>query len=154
MGRIDNNAKLAVAISRERALRSHLVPPSRFCFENTQTIYEYPMTFLIRRNFPHLKQLNEFIHMASQGGLIKQWRANSHIQTYYNKENMYVKITLDHLHGYLIICCILLIISFLTLLLEQCVHTRATMPNPYRFWIIVDMLIDSDRHFWLENKRT
>ena len=152
LGQLDKNAKLAVAISRERALSSRSELSSRFCFEHPQTIYEYPMTFLVRRNFSHLNELNQFIQMASAGGLIKKWHANSHIQTLTSKENTFGNLTLNHYYGCIIIWSIIVLINIFILLLERLVHKKVRLSNPSQFWIIIEMLIDPDRHFWLENK--
>lgn len=152
LSQLDQNSKLAVTISRERTL--NFKSSSKFCFEYPETIYEYPITFPVRRHFPYLKELNKFIQMASASGLIWKWRVDNQIQTdYTTKENTYQHLTLGNYYGFFIILCIILLIDLAILLLEIFAHKKARMPNPSRFWIIVEMIIDSDRHFWLENKR-
>lgn len=154
LSQLNHNAKLAVAISRERTLNLNLKSSSKFCFEYPDTIYEYPMTFSIRRHFPYLKDLNRFIQMASAGGLIWKWRVDNQIQAHYTiKDKTYQQLTLRNYYGFFIISCIILLIDLAILLLEIFAHKKARIPNPSRFWIIVEMIIDSDRHFWLENKR-
>lgn len=152
LSQLDRNAKLAVAISRERTL--DLKSSSKFCFEYPETIYEYPMSFSVRQHFPYLRELNRFIQMASAGGLIMKWRVDNQIQAHYNnKENTYQNFTMGNYYGFFIIWGIIFLIDFGILLLEIFVHKKVRMSNPSRFWIIVEMVIDSDRHFWLENKR-
>lgn len=153
LDKLNCNSKLAVAISRERALNSYSKLYSKFCFEKFETIHEYPMTFFIRSDFVYLEELNKFIQMASANGLIKKWRVDNQIQRQYGIENTYQKLKLDHFYGCLIIWCIILMIDFFILSLERLVYKKARMPNPSRFWILFEMIIDSDRHFWLEDKR-
>lgn len=155
LGQLDQNSRLAVAISRERDLNSIIETSSEFCFEKSETIHEYPMTLFVRRDFLYLENLNRFIQMASECGLIEKWHIDSQIQSHYkSNENIYKHLTLDNFRGIYIIWCIILLIDFFVLLLERFIHRKARMPNPSRFWIIVEMFIDSDRHFWVENKWT
>lgn len=153
LDKLEQNQKLAVAV-REHDLNSHLQLSSQFGFVKAKTIYDYPLTFFVQRNFSHFKELNRFIQMASANGLIEKWRVDSQIrQRYIGNENGYRNLTMKHVGGFSIIWCIILILDCFVLLLERCIHKKVRGPNPSQFWIIGEMIIDADRHFWLENKR-
>lgn len=146
-----------IAISREHAF-GHFDTQSNtaiYCFKKTEIIYEYSLKFLIRKEFSYFNELNRFIGMASAGGLIKKWHTDCMIpkKVHLNHNEMiYRTVKLENLQAILMILFIFVTFSFLVLSLECFVYKKVTGSNPSRFWLIVQMIIDPDRHFFLENK--
>lgn len=152
LSQLNWNSKLAVALSHEHAMNSHLISISQlYCFD--EVIYEYALKFLVRRDFAYTKELNKFIQMASAGGLIKQWHKNNKIRSMYKYEQeISLQVTAEKEFGFAIIWLILMTSVILFAFFEQIVYKKARAPNPSRFWMMIDLIIDSDRHFWLENE--
>lgn len=73
LSQLHQNSKLAVAISREHAYASRL-PSQLYCFDKEHIIYNYALTFLVRKDFRYLNELNRFVRAASAGGLIEKWQ--------------------------------------------------------------------------------
>lgn len=155
---IEQNSKLAVAISRKHALNSHSISSIKIsCFEDSEIIYEYPLKFLTTKNFSYLNELNKFILMASSSGFINKWIKDQQISTYFHSESQekyYNQITIEHFYGCLIILGCILIGIILILTLEIFIHKQTRKPNSSKYWKIIEMFIDPKRHFWLENKWT
>lgn len=152
---LEDNSKLAVAISLAHAHSSHFIPSSQFyCFKDPEIIYKYGLKFWIRQSFPYLKELNEFIRMADAGGLIKKWYSNklTGVPSHMRMDNSYKQLKLKHFHGAILIWGMLVAALICIFILERIVHAKARAPNALRFWKIVEMLIDPDRHFMLESK--
>lgn len=148
---LKDNEKLAVATSREHALNSPLISKQKiFCFRRSQSIYNYPVVIQMRKNFPFAIELNEFIKRAVEGGLIIKWRWDSQTTYKYEPDKVPLKhLTVEHMAGAFTAFFILGLCSIGACIAEQIVHRRARMRNAIRFWKIVDMLIDPERHFLL-----
>lgn len=154
LSQIDVNPKLAVAISLAHASNSYLISSSQlYCFNNLDIIYEYAMKFLVNKNFTYFEKLNDFIGMASAGGLIEKWYSDGRIRApYKHVERVYGHFLMEQMNGILIIWSIAVMIAIISFLNEFFVFMKSRAPNPSRLWIISEMLIDPDRHFWLESK--
>lgn len=152
--RLDENPKLAVAISREYAYNSHLISPSQFyCFEKSESIYEYTLKFLVRANSTILADLNKFIQRSIENGLMKKWHSDSRIRTAETyTERVYGQLQLSGLQGIFIIGGILFALTIFLFLIERLVYRKVRTPNTFRFWKYIEIIIDADRHFWLDNK--
>lgn len=118
-------------------------------------IYEYSLRFLTRRGFPYLNELNRFIELANMGGLIEKWHSDSTRSlkdSSSHNQLSYRPLNLINLRGILIICSILAMPPFIVLILEYFVHKNATAKNPSRRWLMLQLIIDADRHFFLDKK--
>lgn len=154
LSQLDRNDRLVVAISREHALNSRLISTSQiYCFKNPETIYDYTLSILMHENFPLSKELDEFIRIASASGLIKRWRLVSRIRNVpkYDANEIGI-LKLDSLFGLLVIYFRMVFLLFITFCLELIVHKMVKKFNSSKMWMHIEMLIDSDRHFLLENK--
>lgn len=151
LAQLGSNSKLAIATSRELAknINSGLTS-SFYCFERSESIHEYAVKFLVRKNIPYLNKLNNFIGMASAGGLIEKWHENIHINKHKPKENY--QIQLKHLAGIFMLWSILLFCIFGIFLIEVVVYKQVRKPNASRFWIICEIFLDSRRHFLLKDR--
>lgn len=142
LSQLDWNLKLAVALSHEHAMNSRLISISQLhCFD--EVIYDYALKILVQRDFAYTKELNEFIQMASAGGLIKQWHKNNKIRSKYKYEQeISPQITAEKSFGFAIIWLILMMSVILFAFFEQIVYKKARAQNPSRFWIMIDLIID------------
>lgn len=154
LGQLIENSKLAVAISLAHAHKSSLISPSEiYCFDESEIIHDYALKFLIRKDFHYLNELNTFIQMTSEGGLIEKWFSNSSIHTHlehFKLDNR--QIAMKHLQGAFLLGFLLTILSFCLLFLERFIYKKMKSHKPHQFWAFIEMLIDPDRHFLLENK--
>lgn len=144
---LGNNSRLAVAVSREHA---HSVPsPEFYCFKDSQSIYSYSLKFLTRKNFPHLKKLNEFIEMASATGHIKKWSSFQSISKSTNKETKRGsgQLGLHQYYGALIVYGVLFLIVITSFFVEKLIYKRARMSNSSRIWLHAEMIIDPKKYF-------
>ena len=148
---LNRERRMAVAISRAHVRNSRLSLQT-FCFEMLEDIHDYELKFLVRKDFPYLNELNEFIRMASANGLIENWHAKRRIRYAkgYNDENY--ETNSDSYKGIWMIYSVVLGFMLLTLYCERLIHKKARQPNPKRFWLIAEMIIDPNRHFWLKTK--
>lgn len=151
LGQLKIHPDVAVAVSREY---SHNISNiDIYCFEKANNIYDYALHFWVRKDFPHLKELNRFIGLASAGGLIEKWRSIKQTKTYAkHHENVYNNVNMKNLLGLVIILCSLEILAISTILIERIVHRNVHVRNPSKFWIFANMFINPDRIFLLETK--
>lgn len=156
MSQLNENPKLAIAISLAHAHSSHFILPSQlYCFKDSEIIYKYLLKFLIRKNFTYLRELDQFIQMVNAGNLIKKWYSYNLVQTpKLHMDRSYKRLSLKHFHGFFLICAMIEIVLISTFILEQIVYANARAPNVSRFWKIFEMIIDPDRHFMLKTKWT
>lgn len=153
LSQLNENSKLAVAVSVAHAHNSPSISPSQiYCYDGLEIIHDYNLKFLIRNDFPYLMELNAFIQKISEGGVIKKWCSNNSIRTSYEHAKPNKQIVLKHLHGVLIVLVALETWAFSIFVFEKYVAGKMQASNPNRFWIIMDMIIDGDRHFLLESK--
>lgn len=149
------NDRMAVIASYKHAMSNRNVSKSMiYCFKDDQKIFSYPVTMFMPTEHPLQEEINGFIQIALASGLFKKWSDESHrllwlINGYYmdriskkpsalNLTNFYVPLAIG---------CTIIIISFLVFALEHIVHSKARSIGGHRFWKIIDMMIDGDRHF-------
>lgn len=140
--------RLAVAISTEHA---RYVRNSKnlefYCFNHPNKIHEYSTKYLLRHNFPFLKELNRFLKQASDGGLIAKWiktcpHAAKKITNMKPFEDGSIIVEL-FIHNTAII------VAFIVLIIEKIVHKKVHTQGSGRFWSFIQTLIDSERYFLL-----
>lgn len=149
------NSALAVAIFFEHA-RNHLSGPDSqiYCFKNSEIISEYSLKFFVHDDFPYLNELNEFIHLTSASGLIEKWRSNKQMlnQSFTYKRKIHNRLVLYNFLGIFYVGAVMGIIVISTFFLERFVYTKVRTANTFRFWKIIEMMIDPNRHFLLEKR--
>lgn len=143
LAQLEQNSRLAVAISREHAHNYRLNLPTQFyCFRELEIIHEYSLTFLIRKDSPYLKKMNEFIQMAVTGGLIEKWRTDDKIRNKYNSnKNFFHQIVIENFGGFFIIWISIKMLIICTLIIEKVVYSKVNKPNPSGLWILLDRFI-------------
>lgn len=154
LSQLDRNSKLAVAISREYVWRIPSYLTSQiYCFDKSESLHSYALTFLIRNGSNYTQQLNTFIHRASMGGLVERWRSDSHIQNRYEREEkVYNQFQLNHFFGSQIFGILIVAMAVSALFLERLINAKARKPNSSRFWSTIEKLIDSERRFMIKNR--
>ena len=104
---------MAVAISREHVRNSRLKLDT-YCFKKLEDIYHYELKFLVRKDFPYLNELNEFIRMAGATGLIEKWHSDGRIRYRKNNNNEVQSISNYNVAGAWMIYFILFAVLFLS----------------------------------------
>lgn len=127
--------------------------PQVYCFEKPEIIYEYNLKFLVNKNFSYSKDLNKFIRMASENGLIEKWQKDL-LKEYQKRPDYrtFRSLSIQNFYGVLVVCLLFIIALIFAFILEKIVYNKTKTVNPSRFWIIIEIIIDPDRHFLLENK--
>lgn len=157
LSQLDSNAKLAVAISREHALSNRLISASQiYCFHKRETIYKYPVTFIVRKHSRYITKLNEMIQLMTTNGIIEKWQSNFRYQDQTRlkyKETNYHQLTAVDLLGGLTILAYVELMAFVTLVFEVFIYRKTRKTNCWRLWLLIEMLIDPYRHFLLKDKK-
>lgn len=152
---LDSNRRFAVGISREHAQNSRLIPAFKiYCFENAEQIMRYSVQILVRKEFPLFEELNAFINLAQASGLVAKWWTQTRIRSdyeYYEEENG--DITMDNFNGFFIFWVSLLIVPALIYVFEKIIFYFAQKPNPSTIFILLEMIIDGERYFLLNDIR-
>lgn len=152
---LDLNRYLAVGVSLEHAQNSRLIPASEiYCFENVEQIMQYSVQILVRKEFFLFEEFNTFINLAKANGLVAKWWTQTRIRPDYEYfEEEYGEITMDNFNGFFIFWISLLIVPTLVYFVEKIIFYGAQKPNPSKIFILLDMLIDGERHFLLNDIR-
>lgn len=157
LNRLNQNPKLAVAIPREfiHNARNNLTF-SIYCFEKPEIIHTFAFRFYMHKNFSYINALNDFIKAASTSGLIEMWRMKNRVQFERNEIETRKSglVTIENSTGLLALWSSLIFGVMMVLCLEIIVHNHAIKPNAHRFWKLIEMIIDPERHFMLETKWT
>lgn len=144
------NDKLAVATSVEQ-IRFH----SKFkvhCFRNPQSIYEYPLSFFVQKDFPFLIELNMFIQQTGSSGLLSKWLGNYQNEFSIKSDNFrYIEMNIDTIWYMGSVCLCMLLTAFLVLNVERFIHKRTREMDVLRVWRFVEIMIDPKRHFLLKD---
>lgn len=122
-----------------------------YCLDQNDAIYEYSLRFLFCKNFAYTTQLNEFILMASRGGLIEKWLNHRPTKFNLNDIESMEKICLKH---FILTFCVLSLLSLVacsTFIFEHITYKRARGQRNKLLWTWAEILIDPDRHFLLNN---
>lgn len=153
LNRLYQSHRLAVAVSREHAKSNERLLPSQLdCFDNSEIIHEYELTFLVRDNFKFLANLNKFIQMARSGGLIEKWRRDNQHQMYKPTKLIRTQLKVNNFHGIFLLWTLFFAFQTLTLFGELFVYKKANATNASRIWVMVERAIDSNRYYLLDNK--
>lgn len=152
---LDKNADLAVAVSLEHARNNKLIPMSEiYCFENGEQIWKYPTKILVRNDFPLLNELNAFINQAISNGLMEKWLTKTWSRPdYLQEDDDNGQITIANFSGFFVLWICLSIVPTAVCLIEKTIARFANKSNPSRISLLLEMLIDGERHFLLQNIR-
>lgn len=150
--KLEHNPRMSIAISREHAYNNPSIPFSRiYCFEKSHIIYSYTLNFFVRKNFPYLDELDDFILITGATGLIEKWRTLDRIKPKVKYEERSIGVTSRTFFQVLFMFLTLCTLLPMMLLFERFVHKKAHKANASNIWILFEIFIDSDRHFMLES---
>lgn len=152
--RLEWDNKLAVAVSREQMRNDETLSGMHiYCFKNPNHIYEYPMRILTTKKFRHLSQLNRFIEMISESGLIGKWLRGIQFGQFGEKKSQikYSEVDMEVIWVLMVIIAILMLFSTYVLYVERAMDKRDKNKPNARIWRIIKMLIDPDRHFFMDD---
>lgn len=135
---------LAVAASRIH-VKTLSVQHKIFCFDESQNIHDYSITFLIRRDFPLKSQFVELFSRISSTGLVMKWKRdlidrkwpNQLPEGYFNFYPAFVFMS-----GFLVP-------SMALVAIEIYIFRKSHSESPGRIWILLERLVIGRREYFL-----
>lgn len=149
--RFDN--KLAVAASRS-SVKASVMRESIFCFDSTQNIHNYLVSFMIRSDFTMERPINEILKRIVTSGLIAKWQKSLRLN-WTSMKKLSIRFTdarrIDAIDFCFIsvLATVIIILSVTALCLENVIHFKKRTGNSQRFWTRLDQLICGQRHYFL-----
>lgn len=139
---LEFNMELAVAVNRRYIDSS----PSRdfvFCFDSNEVNHNFPLAFLIRKDFRHLLQFNDLLEKLIEAGLVSKW-----LRDYYHPEeflaNQYTTVSFD---GIFVLFMLVSLCTIIIGIFEQIVHRKCQRYNTHRYWKLMNKLINAKRYY-------
>lgn len=147
------NDTLAVAVSLETVKNEELISRlNLFCFDEPNRIYGYPLKILARRSFAHMHELNRFIELADESGLILKWLKGS---TFRESEKVpqfqYAAVELEIFLVLVVITVCLQTIAIGIVFLERKAHMETRNDIGSSVWRFVEKVINPDRYHLMNN---
>lgn len=143
---------MAVAISYEyfRSISKEF-KTDIYCISVSGFSTRHSLNFLLGNNFKFKAELNRFIQMANEGGLIFKWISNfsSEHGTKYEHtiHGAKYEISMKHLMISLSLPCLFLLLSLLVFPAEIVIHKLKTRAEFRKFFAFAELIIDPERHF-------
>lgn len=144
---------LAVAVSKANVKNDEIFARlNPFCFNGPNHIYEYPLKILAAKRFPFMSELNRFIEMANEAGLIVKWLEGIHFGPICEKKPLfeYIEVTFEMFAVFLVIIHGMNLFTGFILIIERIAFKEIHMQNVKPVWRFVDMMINPERYFWVE----
>lgn len=147
------NDKLAVAASYTKFRNDRSLFTSYYCFDRFNSFYGYSLKFLMRKNMDLINALNRFIEQAIESGLINKWLKGNQFEPFNEKppEFQYIEADISNYVIVILMCSCILLFASLILYIEKFVDKKVRANNSARFWRYIEMGIDADRHFLLND---
>lgn len=147
------NDELAVAVSKGQLLDVELVSNlSLYCFNSPNLIYGYPLKIMTSKEFQFLDELNRFIQMTTDSGLITKWlKGNSFGSVVSNKQPLhnYVEVELESAAAFLVMYFFIMLLVLAAAIVEKITFHKVQLPNVGPIWKYIGMLVDPHRYFLL-----
>lgn len=157
-GQLEWNDKLAIAASRELFTSSTSIEERRlrlkktvYCFIHPDYIHQYSLKILANKNFVLVKELNRFIQKVSENGCIVKWLKRYRFASEKQPIYEYATATAQSFVSPLAIGLCLFLLASSAIIAEWFIYRMTRTPNSSKFWQFVQMLIDPDRYFLLDN---
>lgn len=140
---------IAVAISAEyfRSISTD-VTKNIYCIHESGFSSTHGLNFLVRDDFEFKRELDRFISMANEGGLISKWMADlglEHVTQHEDKNKS--EVTMAHIISLLIVCGSCIFLTLLVFLVEILIYKQKSKSNAGKFWSFAELVIDPERHF-------
>lgn len=161
---LEQNVRLAVAVSRKHAMNSLHIPQSKiFCFADDQNLYSYPIVMYLSSNQSLLSRVNSFIRMSLETGLYAKWsRDNERIgkknekreiddrnNRHQRRHKQRLQLTFEHIFVGLCVYVIGINLALILFILELTIHRKAHRYRASKFWRLSNMFFDGKRYFLL-----
>lgn len=148
------NQDIAVAISSEyfRSI-SKDITANIYCISEDRFSSKHGLNFLLQQDFDLKAELDRFISMANEGGLISKWMADlnlDHIKRHQHMNNNNSEVSMAHMISIYFTCGSIIALSLLVFLAEIIIHSHLKLSSKSKatqFWKILESLIDPERHF-------
>lgn len=104
--------------------------------------------FLLRKTFEFKTELNRFIQMANQGGLISKWMSELSLKQL--KQNEYISdadYTMELMIMELCTSALLILLAIIVFLMEIAVYKLKDRPRLRKFCAVVELAISPKRYF-------
>lgn len=155
---LEQDDKLAIAASRELFVSSTSVEERRIrlkkrvhCFNYPEHIHEYSLRILARKDFPLLKELNGFIERVNENGCIDKWLKRYRFVAEKQPIYEYAIATVESYASPSFVCCCIFLLALFTTMIEMIVYSKVRTPNPSKFWRFMEIIVDTDRSFLLDD---
>lgn len=147
-----------MAISRERIKSVGRRSISRaFCLERNDVIYEYALKFIVRNDFPFIDELNAFISAAKSSGLIGKWLTDTQMKNHFYTDfsrPMISRFNFEEMSGIWVLLFFLFSFDIFVFISEKIIRNQVQHHDQLStFWNFAELLIDSDRHYLLDDLR-
>lgn len=142
------NDRLAVGVSSHLARNYPPVPYTEMkCFGDTESIRGRFIAMYVWKGHPLLAEILSLTNRAFESGLFVKW----HREVQHSPKEMYkfpvVQFEVEHLGAALVCFSIFLFAAFVAFATELVIHKKLRAPNPHRFWILIDVIINDNRYF-------
>lgn len=147
LNRLEIDYRFAVGVSRLHAKNYPPIPFQKLrCFNEYESIYSYFIAMFVREDHPQLEQISRLTQRAFEGGLIVKWQKDAQLVRKEITGFDVQQFGVQHMGAALLCFIVCLIFSIMAFVAEILVHRQVSKPNPSRFWIIYEMLIDNERY--------
>lgn len=150
LNQLDSDRNLAVATSRLH-VRSLPLYENIFCFDETQNVYSYLNSFMIRSDFKDKSSFNHMIELAVASGLASKLKNDIRFHTKITTlSGQFGSIRLNDFYFFLCLINLpILILANLVLLTEKLIFKKSHSVNGRSFWKFLEKLICGHRCFCL-----
>lgn len=124
-----------------------------YCFKSPNHIHEYSLKILASKNFPLLTELNQFIQMATEAGLIVKWLKGYRFASMYEKKPLfeYIEVKMEMFVCFVIIVGSLQVFTCFIGTLEKIAYEKIQLQKVSPFWRRVDIAINPYRYLVFGN---
>lgn len=155
---LEQDDKLAVAASREFFISSTSVEERRIklkkrvhCFNHPEHIHEYSLRILVRKSFPLLEELNGFIERVGENGCVDKWLKRYRFAAEKEPIYQYAVATVASFASPWIVGMCIFVLELFVITTERIVYSKVRTPNSSKLWQYIEMLVDPNRYFLLDN---
>lgn len=105
----------------------------------------------MRNSFEFQREMNRFIELASESGLLQKWLKGNIFgcRVEGDQQFQYIEITIENYFVLALVGLGILVLSCIVLGLERIVYKKAREHDAARLWRYIEMMIDPNRYFFL-----
>lgn len=148
---LQNNLHSAVAVSHSYVLNTRQTGELNIqCLKNAETIYEYGLKILMKKDFQYVDDLNKLLRHADEAGLIKKWLSIREAK-FKSGPTKVDPLNLKFLEVFFYILGASAVLTTTIFIWEMIIHEKAREFNRSKFWVWAEIFIDPERYFLLNN---